>query len=151
FQQQSFHELDVRSMNTIIRLSKPVIFREKEKNSLVNRFKRFVTDRIVREIMESPEKTRFEEERKEISVLFIDLNDFTSFSESTPPARLFHQLNEFLSDMTELVFEYGGTLDKYIGDGVMALFGTPVELENHAELAVECALAMQARMEVLRK
>lgn len=151
FQQQSFQELDVRAMNTIIRLSKPVIFREKEKNSLVKRFKRFVADRIVREIMESPERTRFEEERKEISVLFIDLNDFTSFSESTPPARLFHQLNEFLSDMTELVFEYGGTLDKYIGDGVMALFGTPVELENHAELAVECALAMQARMEVLRK
>ncbi|MBW7874880.1 MAG: HEAT repeat domain-containing protein [Candidatus Cloacimonetes bacterium] len=150
-QQRNFQEMDVRNMDILIRSSKPVIFREKEKASIVNRFKKFVTDRIVRQILENPEKGFLGEERKEISVLFVDLNSFTQLAERTEPHRLFVQLNEFLGAMTDLVFDFGGTLDKYIGDGLMALFGTPVELENHSELAVECALAMQKKMNELRK
>ena len=149
--QENFNELDVKLMNIIIRSSKAVMFREREKNSIVNMFKRFVSDRIVREILENPTRGMLQEDRKEITVLFIDLNGFTELTESHSPSEVLVQLNDFLSAMTDLVFAYGGTLDKYIGDEIMALFGAPLSLENHAELAVECALAMQEKMQDLRK
>ncbi|PCJ15742.1 MAG: hypothetical protein COB02_17690 [Candidatus Cloacimonadota bacterium] len=149
--QENFNELDVKLMNIIIRSSKAVMFREKEKNSIVNMFKRFVSDRIVREILENPTRGMLQEDRKEITVLFIDLNGFTELTEYYSPSEVLVQLNDFLSAMTDLVFAYGGTLDKYIGDEIMALFGAPLNLENHAELAVECALAMQKRMGELRE
>ncbi|MCO4781429.1 MAG: HEAT repeat domain-containing protein [Candidatus Cloacimonetes bacterium] len=148
--QENFNELDVKLMNIIIRSSKAVMFREREKNSIVNMFKRFVSDRIVREILENPTRGMLQEDRKEITVLFIDLNGFTELTEYYSPSEVLVQLNDFLSEMTDLVFAYGGTLDKYIGDEIMALFGAPLSLENHAELAVECALAMQAKMQELR-
>jgi|GEM_PF-794891 len=149
--QANFTELDVKLMNIVIRNSKAVIFREKEKNSIVNLFKKFVSDRIVYEILENPTHGLLQEERKEISALFIDLNGFTKISEKSAPGDVIVQLNIFLTEMTELVFEYGGTLDKYIGDEIMAIFGSPVSMENHAERAVECALAMQKKMGELEK
>ena len=147
--QQNFKELDVRLMNIIIRNSKPVIFRERERNSIVSLFEKFVSDKIVHEILEHQESGILSEERREITVLFIDLNGFTTITENEKPSVVIEQLNQFLTEMTEQVFKYGGTLDKYIGDEIMAVFGSPISLENHAERAVECALAMKERMKYL--
>ena len=150
-EQQNFNEIDVRLMNIIIRSSKSVIFRERERNSIVSLFEKFVSDKIVREVLEHQDSGLLREQRREITVLFIDLNGFTSISESESPTVVIQQLNQFLTEMTEQVFQFGGTLDKYIGDEIMAIFGSPITLDNHAERAVECALAMQDKMRELSK
>ena len=150
-EQQNFNETDVRLMNIIIRTSKSVIFRERERNSIVSLFEKFVSDKIVREVLEHQDSGLLSEQRREITVLFIDLNGFTSITESESPTVVIQQLNQFLTEMTEQVFQYGGTLDKYIGDEIMAIFGSPITLDNHAQRAVECALAMQDRMRELSK
>ena len=86
-------------------------------------------------------------ESREVTVLFADLRDFTALSESMDGKAVVATLNEFHSGMVEQLFAFGGTLDKYMGDGIMAYFGAPVAQPNHAEQAVRCALAMQGELQ----
>lgn len=79
---------------------------------------------------------------QEATVLFSDIQGFTSMTETLPPLELQNLLNEYLSVMTDVIFEHGGTLDKFIGDGIMALFGAPVYHEDHAKRAINTALDM---------
>jgi class 3 adenylate cyclase len=88
-------------------------------------------------------------ERREVTVMFADLRDFTRLSEGLPPEQVVALLDEFHSRMVGEIFAAGGTLDKYMGDGLMAYFGAPVAEPDHAERAVGCALAMQAAMKGL--
>jgi adenylate cyclase len=83
---------------------------------------------------------------KELSILFSDIRGFTSLSERIPAAQLVHILNDYLSAMTDIIFEHTGTLDKFIGDSVMAFWGAPVENKDHALLSVKTALVMTARL-----
>lgn len=82
----------------------------------------------------------------EVTVLFSDLRDFTTLAEEMDTSEIFSLLNEYFEHMVTVVFEHGGTLDKYIGDGLMVYFGAPVVQEDHAARAVRCALAMQQRL-----
>ncbi|WP_009966095.1 adenylate/guanylate cyclase domain-containing protein [Verrucomicrobium spinosum] len=82
----------------------------------------------------------------EVTVLFSDLRDFTTLSERLDTHEIVKLLNQYFEHMVHLVFEHGGTLDKYIGDGMMAYFGAPLATPNHAERAVRCALAMKAAL-----
>jgi len=79
----------------------------------------------------------------EVTVLFSDLRDFTTLAEHLDTAAIVTLLNDYFEHMVNVVFEHGGTLDKYIGDGLMVYFGAPVAQDNHAARAVRCALAMQ--------
>jgi adenylate cyclase len=88
-------------------------------------------------------------ERHEVTILFSDLRDFTALSERLEAEQVVSLLNECHERMVEVIFAYGGTLDKYLGDGVMAYFGAPVAQPDHALRAVRCALAMQAALERL--
>jgi len=88
-------------------------------------------------------------EMREVSILFADIVGFTPFSERTSPARIAELLNEYFSEMTEVIFKHEGTLDKYIGDAIMAVFGAPNPMEDHAYRAVATGLEMLERLEVL--
>lgn len=89
--------------------------------------------------------------RRELTVLFADVRGFTTFSETLEPEELIAMLNEHLGAMTEVVFAEGGTLDKYLGDGIMSFFGDPISQEDHAVRAVRCAIAMQHRLAELQR
>ena len=86
-------------------------------------------------------------ESREVTILFADLRDFTALSEYLDGKAVVTTLNEFHSAMVEQLFSFGGTLDKYMGDGIMAYFGAPVGQSDHAQQAVRCALAMQAALQ----
>ncbi len=121
----------------------------REKKFLRRAFSLYVPKELVNVIVRDPHLLRLGGERKEISILFSDIRDFTSFSERTSPEKLVRLLNEYLSDMTEEVFIHGGTLDKYIGDAIMALFGAPVYFEDHADRACKTALGMIKRLKAV--
>jgi adenylate cyclase len=118
-----------------------------ERRQVTDVFGRFVSaevrDVIVNMALEDPVLIRPGGRQMEISVLFADIRGFTTMSENLAPAKVVEILNQYLDSMEEEVFEQGGTLDKYTGDGMMVLFGAPLEQPDHAERAVRAALGMQ--------
>jgi len=89
--------------------------------------------------------------RKDLTIFFCDMRGSTALSDELEPEELLNILNEFFSQMTQIVFDWGGTVNKFIGDGIMGYFGDPEENINHAELAVKMALEMQARVKTLNE
>jgi adenylate cyclase len=114
-------------------------------------FSSYVTERVVNELIKNPGMARLGGERREITVLFSDVRGFTSFSEKHSPEDVVSILNEYLGEMTDIVFKWEGTLDKFIGDAILAFWNAPMKQEDHAELAVKCALNMVNRLQQLQK
>jgi adenylate cyclase len=123
---------------------------EREKKVIRGTFQRYVSSQVVDVLLENPEQIKLGGEKKCLSVFFSDIRGFTSMSEKLTPEEVVSILNEYLTEMIDIIFEYKGTLDKFIGDAVMAIWGAPVEQENHAELAVRAAWAMQNKVTELR-
>jgi adenylate cyclase len=105
---------------------------------------------VVEELLSQPEKLTLGGEERELTILFADLENFTGLSEQLPPQQLVLLLNEYFSEMTQIIIEEGGTIDKYIGDAIMAEFGAPLPVERHADQAVSAALKMQRRLQDLQ-
>jgi adenylate cyclase len=124
---------------------------ERRARDIRKMFSSYVSKRIVDELIRDPSKAKLGGDRKEISVLFSDIRGFTSFSEKHRPEEVVTQLNEYLGAMTNIVFEYDGTLDKFVGDAVMAFWGAPLDQADHAERACRCALAMIGTLQELQK
>jgi len=124
---------------------------EKRAGEIRRMFSSYVTEKVVDELIRNPGMARLGGERKEITVLFSDIVDFTRFSEAHAPEEVVAMLNEYLGAMTEVIFKWEGTLDKFVGDEIVAFWGAPMEQEDHAELAVRCALNMVKRLEELRR
>jgi adenylate cyclase len=123
---------------------------ERRARDIRRMFSSYVSKRIVDELIRDPSKAKLGGDRKVITVLFSDIRGFTSFSEKLQPEDVVSLLNEYLGAMTEIVFEYEGTLDKFVGDAIVALWGAPIGQPDHAERAVRCALAMIERLEKLQ-
>lgn len=112
-------------------------------------YSRFMPENVVKELLHNPSSFRLGGVNQKVTVLFADIRGFTSFSEKENPERVVSLLNRYLSAMSEIIFAFGGTLDKFIGDGLMALFGAPSEGPNDAKNALKAAVAMQKRLQQL--
>lgn len=109
-------------------------------------FSSYVTEKVVNELIKNPNLAKLGGERREITVLFSDVRGFTTFSEKHSPEEVVKILNEYLGEMTHIIFQWDGTLDKFVGDEIVAFWGAPVPQENHAELALKCTLHMKQRL-----
>ena len=124
---------------------------EKTKKQIKSMFQRYAPPEYVDILVQDPSKLELGGEEKVISILFSDIEGFTTISESLEARTLIKLLNEYLDAMTNIVFENGGTLDKYIGDAIVAVFGAPLPQEEHALHACFTALDMQKRLTSLRE
>lgn len=113
------------------------------------KYRRFMPPHVVDEILANPDVVNLGGKNSLVTALFSDVRGFTSMSETLEPNIVVEMLNKYFADMTPIVFEHRGLLDKYIGDGLMALFGAPVETEDAATNAVAAAIEMQHRMLVV--
>ena len=127
-------------------------FTESRQKKLIRGFFNvYVNSQLVDRLIDNPDQFRLGGEKRELSILFSDVKGFTNISEALEPEELVILLNEYLGAMTEIVFKYGGTLDKYIGDAVMAFWGAPVPQEDHAKRACWAALEMQEKLVEMRE
>jgi adenylate cyclase len=109
-------------------------------------YSRFLAPYVVQQMLEHPESFALGGATQTITVLFADVRGFTGLAEHAPPQQVVELLNHYFSEMSEIIFAHQGTLDKYLGDGLMALFGAPNTTPNDAANAVAAAVAMQRRV-----
>ncbi len=122
----------------------------RKKDMIKKTFQRYVSRDVVEEILKNPEGLALGGRRQHMTILFSDIRNFTPLSENLQAEEVVELLNMYFSEMTGIIFKYRGTLDKYIGDAIMALFGAPKELPNSEELAVRTAIEMQEKMKEFR-
>lgn len=127
------------------------ISEEKEKRKIRGVFSQYVAPSVVDELLAHPDKVELGGSLREVTIFFSDIRSFTTFSESHTPAQVVEQLNEYLDEMTKVIFEFGGTLDKYVGDEIMAIFGAPLPLANHPKIAMDCCIAQLKKLRALQQ
>ncbi|TYQ30839.1 CHASE2 domain-containing protein [Pseudanabaena sp. UWO310] len=109
-------------------------------------FSRYLTDAVVKSLLETPEGLKLGGDRRKVTILMCDLRGFSTISEKLPPEKVVEILNVFLGTMTEAIAPYEGTIDEFIGDAILVLFGAPIHREDDAARAVASAIAMQLAM-----
>jgi adenylate cyclase len=121
----------------------------REKRFIKSAFGKYVSPAVVAEIAGRPEALQLGGQKRPLSLLFSDLAGFTTLSERMDPQDLLAHLNEYLSDMTTIVMDEGGTLDKYIGDAIMAFWNAPQDIADHGDRALRTMILMQRKMDDL--
>lgn len=121
----------------------------KERDFVKDTFSRYVTKQVAEEILKDPSRVTTGGKKQEVTVLFSDIRGFTTYSENHTPEEVVFHLNEYLSEMVDVIFKFEGTLDKYIGDAIMAVFGSPLTHPDDPMRAVKTALEMQDRLNKL--
>lgn len=109
-------------------------------------YSRFMPEYVVKQLLDNPNSFRLGGVNQKVTLLFADIRGFTSMSEKESPEKVVGLLNRYFTAMSEIIFAFGGTLDKYIGDGLMAIFGAPTASDEDARNAVRTAVAMQQRV-----
>jgi len=126
----------------------------REEEQLINCLERFHSPQVIDMILRSSKKEqdRFMEPKDlTATILFSDITGFSTFAERITPREVNRILNQYFSRMTDIIFEYGGTLDKYLGDGLMAIFGAPIEREDDAERAIQAAKKIRDEVKIMFK
>lgn len=124
---------------------------EAERKRIRKAFESYVAPTVVQEMLKHPEQLRLGGDRREITVLFSDIRGFTTMSEKLDPEALVQLLHDFLNPMSNIIINQGGTIDKYMGDAIMALFGAPLVQPDHPRLACRAALEMVASLAALNQ
>jgi adenylate cyclase len=124
---------------------------ERERERIRKAFESYVAPTVVQEMLKHPEQLRLGGERREITVLFTDIRGFTTMSEDLDPQALVSLLHDFLNPMSNIIINQGGTIDKYMGDAIMALFGAPMAQADHPRLACRAALEMASVLKALNQ
>jgi len=124
---------------------------DKERRHIGNVFKRYLAPQIVERVIASPKLPELGGELREISVMFCDLRDFTSLSERLDPGTLTRVANTFFSAATEVILEQGGTVDKYVGDAIMAFWNAPLDQPDHPDLACRAALRILDKVDAINE
>ena len=118
------------------------------RNRLIRQaFGRYLSDDVASALLESPEGLTLGGERRVVTILMADLRGFTTLADRLPPEDTVSIVNNFLGEMTDIIFRHLGTINEFIGDAILAIFGAPLRLGDHGERAVACALEMQLAME----
>jgi adenylate cyclase len=129
-----------------------MVLEEREKRKIRKSFSQYVSPAVIRLLEQDPDRYfRPGGELKQLTVMFSDIRGFTAISEAMTPNELVSLLNRYLDEMTDIIFRHWGTLDKYIGDAIMAFWGSPLPREDHAYLSCACALDMQSRLRELNR
>lgn len=137
----------ILTTETVIKLLRE----ERKAKDIRDMFTSYVSPKIVATLIKHPEKMSLGGERKTVSIMFCDLIGFTSLSERLPPEQVVALLNEYYREMAEIIFHWDGTLDKFVGDEIMAIWGAPLEQADHAERAMRCALHMSDRLDAMHR
>jgi adenylate cyclase len=127
------------------------IIEQREKRRIKSMFSSYVSPALVEQMVDSEEEPQLGGDESEISAFFSDIQSFSAFSEKLTPTQLVDLINEYLSAMTDIITEEGGTLDKYIGDAIVAFYGAPVPIQNHAYRACVTSQLMQIKQAELRE
>lgn len=127
-----------------------VVEEQKQKRRIKGMFGTYLSPQLVERMVESGEEPRLGGHESEITAYFSDIQSFSAFSEQLPPGRLVDLMNEYLTACTDIVQAEGGTLDKYIGDAIVAMFGAPIALPDHAYRACVAAQRVQLKLDELR-
>ena len=122
----------------------------RQKLFIKNAFKQYLSPAVIEELIQHPERLKLGGERRLLSIFFSDLEGFTGISEGLDPEALTNLLNEYLSAMTDIIHEEGGTVDKYEGDAIIAFWNAPLPQADHAERCVRAALSCQAKLAMMR-
>jgi len=126
-------------------------FEEKERRFIKEAFGQYLAPAIVKQLMEDPSMLKLGGEKKVLTAFFSDIEGFATISENLSPEEMVELLNLYLTEMTNIVLKYEGTVDKFVGDAIIAFFGAPISLEDHARRSCFAALDMQRRLDKLRK
>ncbi len=135
----------------MINMAYGYFFESRNKAKLSGLFGQYIPPELVDEMAKDPETYDLEAKREQLTVLFSDVRGFTNISEGLDPKSLSTLMNELLSPMTRIVHDNGGTIDKYMGDAMMAFWGAPVANESHASAAVQSGMAMLEELEPLNE
>ncbi|MCK5876383.1 MAG: HAMP domain-containing protein [Candidatus Marithrix sp.] len=150
---QSFKIMAIQLKELFENLEQKVVERTaqlKQKNELIRKiFGRYLSDEIVTTLLETKTGLSLGGERREITILTSDIRGFTARSEQLPPEQVIKIINFYLAKMADIISEYQGTIDEFMGDGILVLFGAPTIREDDAERAVACAIAMQLAMDTI--
>jgi len=139
------------SLCYVVNIVNKILIEQREKGRYRKTFQQYVARSVVDSMLNSGELPKFGGERKILTVLFSDIRAFTSYSEKYPPETVVQRLTEYLTAMVDVIFRHRGTLDKFVGDEIMALFGAPYYFANHAEHACLTALDMVASLRKIQK
>jgi adenylate cyclase len=139
--------IDLDDLSITIQNARQVVVRERKADLVRSTFGRYLSDKIVSTLVDSPDGIKLGGEKRQVTMMISDLRGFSVIAEQIPPEQVVEVLNVYLGRMADIINAFDGTIDEFVGDAILAVFGAPVSVGDDARRAVACAIAMQLAME----